>query len=121
MKKLKMEDMIKPEDQEYQTMVTPEDIDISDKISLKAIEELLNIKKLKTISRIKFEQVPILSKLYMFTEIFGEKYTKNLADQILQLQISVSGLGRRELVQLVQQRSEMMEIPQQKVHKDIFR
>ena len=122
MKKLKIEDMTKtnPEQEQYQPMIDEGETP-NDKISLLAIQELLNTKKLKTISRIKFEQVSIFAKLFMYSDTFGEVYTKKLADLILQLQISTSGLGRRELVQLVQQRSEMLEIPQQKQSKDIFR
>ena len=95
---------------------------VSDLISLKAIDELLNMKKLKTISRVKFEQVPILSKLFLFSDTFGENFTKKLANYILELQISTNGLGRRELVQLVQQRSELslMDQPKQR-SKEIFR
>jgi hypothetical protein len=123
MKKLKLEDITQNQDElQYQQLTSTPDTP-SDLISLKAIDELLNIKKLKTISRVKFEQVPVLSKLYLFTDIFGEGFTKNLADTILQLQISVSGLGRREMVQLVQQRNQMFDTLQQqpKSSKDIFR
>ena len=95
---------------------------ISDAISLKAIDELLDKKKLKTISRVKFEQVPILTKLYMYGDVFGDNFTKKLGDLILQLQISTNGLGRRELVQLVQQRNQMeMLEPTKRGSKDIFR
>ena len=110
------------QDQIYQQMIQPESDIPSDEISKLAITELLDTKKLKTISRVKFEQVPILTKLYLYHDTFGETFTKKLADLVLQLQISTNGLGRRELVQLVQQRNMMNEIlPQQKGSKDIFR
>jgi hypothetical protein len=121
MKKLKLEDMTGKDEDQTQTYIEHPETTASDEISLKAIQELLNIKKLKTISRIKFDQVQILSKLFLYSETFNDPFTKKLADLILQLQISTSGLGRRELVQLVQQRSELVELPQQKTSKDIFR
>ena len=122
--KLKLEDMtLNTDEQKYQQLTNIDQRAQNDEISLMAIHELLNIKKLKTISRLKFEQVSIISKLYLYSSTFGEKFTKQLADLILQLQISTSGLGRRELVQLVQQRSDMFELAMspKKTSKDIFR
>jgi hypothetical protein len=93
----------------------------SDEISLMAIGELLNLEKLKTISRLKPNQVANLTKLYLFAETFGVPFTKALADNILQLQISHEGLGRRELVQLVQQRSNGLMFEPQPTKKGLFR
>lgn len=103
------------------TYIINDQQDQSDEISLKAIEELLNPDKLKSISRIKFEQVSILSKLYLFGDVFDTPFTKKLADLILELQISVSGLGRKELVQLVQRRDGFTDLSEVKARKDIFR
>ena len=75
----------------------------SDLVSLIAISELTNLNKLKVITRLKDEQVPLLSKLYMFAETFSIPFIKNLADNILQLQISIRGLGRKELVNIVRE------------------
>src|SRR5690554_5226566 len=75
----------------------------SDLVSLIAISELTNLNKLKVITRLKDEQVPLLSKLYMFAETFNIPFIKNLADNILQLQISIRGLGRKELVNIVRE------------------
>lgn len=75
----------------------------SDLVSLIAISELTNLNKLKVITRLKDEQVPLLSKLYMYAETFGIPFVKNLADNILQLQISIRGLGRKELVNIVRE------------------
>ncbi len=96
---------------------------INDKVSLIAISELLNLNKLKTISRIKFEQVNILTKLYLFNDTFKTPFTKDLADYILQLQISVNGGGRKELVSLVQQRDMTQELNnhQKTTSKNIFK
>lgn len=100
-----------------------EQLDSNDLVSLIAISELTNLEKIKTISRIKPEQVPILTKLYLFQEIYGIDFVKNIADNILQLQISINGLGRKEYVQLVQQRGESVPEKTGLFHrnKDIFR
>ena len=75
----------------------------SDLVSLIAISELTNLEKLKVITRLKEEQVPILTKLYMYAETFNIPFVKNMADNILQLQISIRGLGRKELVNIVKE------------------
>ena len=75
----------------------------SDLVSLIAISELTNLEKLKVITRIKEEQVPILTKLYMYAETFNIPFIKNMADNILQLQVSIRGLGRKELVNIVRE------------------
>ena len=75
----------------------------SDLVSLIAISELTNLEKLKVITRLKEEQVPILTKLYMYAETFNVPFVKNMADNILQLQISIRGLGRKELVNIVRE------------------
>lgn len=93
----------------------------NDEIALKAVNELLNIENLKTISRIKPEQTINLTKLYLFADTFNVPFTKMLADHILQLQISLNGLGRSELVQLVNQRNPMIVSEKPITSKDIFR
>lgn len=75
----------------------------SDLVSLIAISELTNLNKLKVITRLKDEQIPLLTKLYMFAETFNVPFVKNMADNILQLQISIRGLGRKELVNIVRE------------------
>lgn len=97
-----------------------QDTENNDLISLLAIQELLNIRKIKTISRIKPEQVPTIAKLLLYSKKFHIPFISHLANHILELQISINGLGRKELVQLVQKRNEMVE-PQKIMSKDIFR
>ena len=122
-KKLDLKDLTgQPDENVVYQQIAQGDNKPSDEISMKATEELLSNKKLKTVSRLKFDQVSVISKLYMFSEVFGEKFPRQLADLILQLQISTNGLGRRELVQLVQQRNMMAEMEEQKrPSKEIFR
>ena len=91
-----------------------------DLISLLALQELLGEKNLKRVSRIKDTQVPALTKLFMFGDIFESDTATSLADYILNLQISIRGLGRKELVSLVQKRDNVIEeIPLTK--KGLFR
>lgn len=92
-----------------------------DLISLLALQELLGEKNLKRVSRIKDTQVPALTKLFMFGDIFESDTATSLADYILNLQISIRGLGRKELVSLVQKRDDSIveEIPLTK--KGLFR
>lgn len=97
------------------------DSDGNDIISLMAISELVNMGKLKTVSRLKIEQIPNITKLYLFSQVFDTDYTKMLADNILQLQISIKGLGRRELVSLVQQRDNSSQEVVKLSSKDIFK
>ena len=97
------------------------DSDGNDIISFMAISELVNMGKLKTVSRLKIEQIPNITKLYLFSQVFDTDYTKMLADNILQLQISIKGLGRRELVSLVQQRDNPSQEVVKLSSKDIFK
>ena len=123
-KKLDMETMTKNTDeQKYNALINNDNRDQNDMISMLAITELLDIKKLKTISRIKFDQVGILTKLFLFSKTFGDQFTADIGNLILQLQISTNGLGRKELVQLVQQRTDLFDMAQMKpkTSKDIFR
>ena len=121
MKKLTLPEMTKRDETDNTniTIENPPDT-FNDEIALRAVEELLDISKLKTISRIKPTQVANLTKLYLFAETFKAPFTKVLADNILQLQISINGFGRQELVQLVQQRNNMM-IEKPITSKDIFK
>ena len=94
--KLELKDLIQPEKIKNDNISSVTDI-----IKLQVTENLLSDKNLKTNTRIKYEQVSHLSKLYLFADIFDIGFIKNLADNILKLQISINGLGRKELVDLV--------------------
>jgi hypothetical protein len=115
-KKIGLTDLTQPT-----TLNIPDQSGSSDEISLMAIGELLNHRKIKSISRIKPEQTATITKLFMFSKTFRCPFTKDLAETILQLQISINGLGRKELVQLVQKRIDTMEQTRVMTSKDIFR
>lgn len=77
-------------------------------ISLLAVKELLNNKNLKQNSRLKLEQIPLIVKLLLFSNTFNTKLTKDMANLIMELQISTNGLGRRELVELAKNNSDIV-------------
>jgi hypothetical protein len=122
MKTLTLPQMTKKDIDNTDIVNTDMDLDneVNDKIALKVVDELLDLTKLKTISRLKPEQISNIVKLYLFAETFKAPFTKSLADNILQLQISLNGYGRKELVQLVQQRANGI-IEKPITSKDIFR
>ena len=94
--KLELKDLIQPDE-----IKNDSNSNITDLIKLQVTDNLLSIKNLKSNTRIKYQQVSHISKLYLFSDIFEVDFIKNLADTILQLQISINGLGRKELVDLV--------------------
>ena len=91
-----------------------------DLINLLALNELTNSKKIKTNSRIKLEQVELLTKLYLFNDTFKTPLAKKLADLVLHLQVSINGLGRKELIQMVNTNNDN-NLQQVKRVKDVFR
>ena len=92
--KLELKDLIQPE------RIINDSNNVSDLIKLQVVDNLLSNKNLKVNTRIKYEQVSPLGKLYLFSDIFEIDFIKNLADTILQLQISIKGLGRKEIIDM---------------------
>ena len=84
--------------------------DPSKLISLIAVKNLLSPKNNKTNSRIKYLQVSELTKLFLYADIFKIPIVKKIANNVLDLQISIHGLGRKELVDLVSQVSNPLEM-----------
>ena len=109
------------EDQTY-TQPNFEDSN-ADEISKIVITELLDQKKIKSNSRIKFDQVSKIVKLYLFSKTFqDDSFSKSIGELMLELQISIQGKGRQELIQAVQRREMFrMEEDRTKRSKDIFR
>lgn len=116
MDKLNFNDLINPQVDEGIT-------DNTDVIKLIAVNHLLSKDNLKTNTRIKQRQVSQLSKLYLYSDVFKIPFVKSLADNILELQISINGLGRKELVELVGKVYNPFDVtePDSKGKKDIFR
>lgn len=94
--------------------------DNNDLINLLALQELTNSKKIKTNSRIKLDQVELLTKLYLFNDTFKTPLAKKLADLVLHLQVSINGLGRKELIKMVNNNNSN-DLPQTNRIKDVFR
>ena len=67
----------------------------------KAIESLFEDKHLFKNSRIKNNDILKLVKLKLYGEYYGLTMIDKLIKYILQLRISVNGLGRKEVVELV--------------------
>jgi len=108
-------------DPNYQQLVNTNN-GFSDKITEEVVTEVLNPEKRKTMSRIKFEQTPNLVKLHLFSDIYEDEFTRDIAEYILDLQISTNGLGRKELLQVAQQRTEIIDMNQiNKGNTDIFK
>jgi len=108
------------EDQTYQQVINNDPQ--TDEISKMVINELLDQKKIKSNSRIKFDQISKIVKLFLFSKTFkDDNFSKSIGELMLELQISIQGKGRQELIQAVQRRDMFEMQPQQKRSKDIFR
>jgi hypothetical protein len=112
MDKLGLNDFVNPNNKDEST---------DNAISLIAVQHLFDDKNLKSNSRVKFAQVSDLTKLYLFSDIFNIPFIHSLADNILQLQISVNGLGRKELVELVSRVNNGMPEDVKIQKKEVFR
>lgn len=119
-KKLDLETMTGEKEQDQ--YIINDNREVNDELSMVVINELFNKKNRKTMSRIKVEQVPIITKLFLYSDTFKTKFSRNLANHMLDLNVSIFGLGRKESVQMIQQRNMFgMEQEQPKRSKDIFR
>ncbi len=117
-KKLDIKDFLKPET----VKDVQENSGANDVIRLMTVDQLFNKDNLKSNSRIKFSQVSQLTKLASYGEIFNVPFVNDIVDNILQLQISINGLGRKELVELVSNVQDPLHDPTIKsVRKEIFK
>lgn len=100
-KKLTLSEVVN--DQVDSFMDDTDNLDPNNLVSLIAVSELTNLDKIELVSRIKPEQVASLTKLGLYADTFNVPFLKDLRDNILQLQVSINGLGRKELVRVVNQ------------------
>lgn len=109
----------------FEDLIKPNNINVNNEpnnlISLIAVQNLLSPKNIKSNSRIKFTQVSELTKLFLYSDIFKIETVRKLANNILDLQISINGLGRKELVELVSQNNNMLESNVKISKKEIFK
>src|SRR5690554_4175022 len=76
-------------------------LDRNDELTEKAIESLFEDKHLFKNSRVKNNDILKLAKLKLYGDYFNLSLIDKLIKYILQLRISVNGLGRKEVVELV--------------------
>lgn len=75
--------------------------DHNDELKEKAIESLFEDKHLFKNTRIKDKDILKLVRLQLYGDYFNLSLVNKLIKYILQLRISVNGLGRKEVVELV--------------------
>ena len=99
------------------------DIDTTniDFISAVALQELLDDKKIKQNSRINKNQVNPLTKVAIFADLFNVGTAKTLVDNILKLQVSLYGRGRREMVEIASKQTYNDLDTSKNRWKDVFR
>lgn len=73
----------------------------NDELIEKAIESLFEDKHLFKNTRVKSKDILKLAKLKLYGEYYNLTLIDKLIKYILQLRISVNGLGRKEVVELV--------------------
>ena len=99
------------------------DIDTTniDFISAVALQELLDDKKIKQNSRINKNQVNPLTKVAIFADLFNVGTAKTLVDNILKLQVSLYGRGRKEMVEIASKQTYNDNDTSKNRWKDVFR
>lgn len=76
-------------------------MDSNDELTEKAIESLFEDKHLFKNSRVKNNDILKLARLKLYGDYYNLSLIDKLIKYILQLRISVNGLGRKEVVELV--------------------
>ena len=77
------------------------DVKNNDELREKAIESLFEDKHLLKNTRVKNNDILKLARLKLFGDYYNLTLIDKLIKYILQLRISVNGLGRKEIVELV--------------------
>ena len=78
----------------------------TDEIAKEIVGHLFDPDNLSQNTRIKPEQVAVMAKCEAYADYFKVPFLKTFVNKIKENQISIMGLGRRELVQMVQKRSD---------------
>ena len=76
-------------------------MDTNDELREKAIESLFEDKHLFKNSRIKNSDIMKIARLKLYGDFYNLTLIDKLIKYVLQLRISVNGLGRKEIVELV--------------------
>lgn len=75
---------------------------ISEQITKEVLGHLFNQQNLKQNTRIKPEQISAMSKASVYAQTYNLPFLQDFINNIMQLQVSIHGLGRKEMVQMVQ-------------------
>ena len=94
---------------------------VDEQIKMDIINSLLDDDQLLINSRIKMKQVKKLLRLYAFSDYFKVPLLKQIADLILKLQISVNGLGRKELIEVFKNQGYYETLPELQKGGTIFK
>lgn len=94
---------------------------IDDDLRLKVINHLLDMTNNTLVnSRLNKSQINAITKLLTFSRLYKNDFTLKIAYDMLKLQVSLNGLGRKELVRILQTTSDYE--PESKTSfKDVFR
>lgn len=102
--------------------IITQDKNIDDDLRLKVINHLLDMTNNTLVnSRLNKKQINTIIKLLTFARIYNNDYTLNIAYDLLKLQVSLQGLGRKELVKILQTTSDYEPTENNKSFKDVFR
>lgn len=102
--------------------IITQDKNIDDDLRLKVINHLLDMTNNTLVnSRLNKKQINTIIKLLTFARIYNNDYTLNVAYDLLKLQVSLQGLGRKELVKILQTTSDYEPTDNNKSFKDVFR
>lgn len=97
--------------------------DIDQQLREKLVDNFLDTtdNNIKVNSRINKRQTLTLTKLFLFSDTFNNDFTSKLANNILKLQVSLAGYGRRELVEILKTTGYTEELPLEPDKKSVFR
>jgi hypothetical protein len=95
---------------------------IDDDLRLKVTNHLLDMTNNTLVnSRLNKSQINAIAKLLTFSRLYKNDFTLKLAYDMLKLQVSLQGLGRKELVRILQTTSDLEQVDTKSSFKDVFR
>lgn len=95
---------------------------IDDDLRLKVINHLLDMTNNTLVnSRLNKSQINAITKLLTFSRLYKNDFTLKIAYDMLKLQVSLHGLGRKELVRILQTTSDYEINDNKSTFKDVFR
>lgn len=102
--------------------IITQDKNIDDDLRLKVTNHLLDMTNNTLVnSRLNKSQINAITKLLTFSRLYKNDFTLKLAYDMLKLQVSLNGLGRKELVRILQTTSDLEQVDSKSSFKDVFR